>query len=86
MLRRKYRRSRKKGNLKAFIAILAIFLFLIYGFLLVDKKVKPSVLAIAEVNGCVSLSPLISVVCAIGFIEDSNPANPLGQWHTRLVK
>ncbi|AOT68609.1 sporulation protein YunB [Geosporobacter ferrireducens] len=49
-MRRKYRRPRRKGNLKAFIAILAIFLFVIYSFLLVDKKVKPSVLAIAEVK------------------------------------
>ncbi|SHJ30497.1 sporulation protein YunB [Geosporobacter subterraneus DSM 17957] len=49
-MRRKYRRPRKKGNLKAFVAIIGIFLFLIYSFLLVDRKVKPSVLAIAEVK------------------------------------
>lgn len=49
-MHRKYRRPRRNGNLKAFVAIIGIFLFLIYSFLLVDRKVKPSVLAIAEVK------------------------------------
>ncbi|MCT4604580.1 MAG: hypothetical protein N4A64_00530 [Marinisporobacter sp.] len=44
--------SRRK--LKAFISILLIFLLLIYGFLLVDQKIKPAFIAIAEVNPSVS--------------------------------
>jgi sporulation protein YunB len=45
---RKYRQ--KKGNLKAFIIIIIVMLFGIYGFLFVDKKIKPAVIAIAEVK------------------------------------
>ena len=69
LLRRKYRRPRKKGNIKAFIAIIGIFLFLIYSFLLVDQKVKPSVLAIAEVNPRATLSPHLGQVYVIGLMS-----------------
>ncbi len=43
-----------KGSLKAFISIILIFLVLIYGSLVIDKKIKPAFLAIAEVNPSVS--------------------------------
>ncbi len=46
----KKRFGRKKGNFKAFISLILIILIFIYGFMFVDKKVKPSVLAIAEVK------------------------------------
>ncbi|KXG74192.1 sporulation protein YunB [Thermotalea metallivorans] len=46
--RRKY--HRKKGNLKAFMTIVITFLLVIYSFLFVDQKIKPAVLAIAEVK------------------------------------
>lgn len=39
-----------KGSLKAFISIIIIFLVLIYGFMLVDQKIKPAFIAIAEVK------------------------------------
>ena len=72
LMRRKSRRPRRKGNIKAFIAIIGIFLFLIYSFLLVDRKVKPSVLAIAEVNPRVTLSPHLGQAFAIGLSNRIN--------------
>ncbi|MCT4604582.1 MAG: hypothetical protein N4A64_00540 [Marinisporobacter sp.] len=50
----RYRRRKTTGSLKAFISLLHIFLVLIYGFLLVDQKIKPAFIAIAEVNPSVS--------------------------------
>ncbi|QZY56472.1 hypothetical protein [Crassaminicella profunda] len=51
---RRYHRRKTKGILKAFISILLIFLILIHGFLLVDQKIKPAFIVIAEVNPSVS--------------------------------
>ena len=51
---RKYKYRRNKSSMKAFIMIVFVFLVLIYGFLMIDKKVKPAVIAIAEVNPSVS--------------------------------
>jgi len=56
----KKRFGRKKGNFKAFISLVVIIVFLIYGFMYLDTKVKPSVLAIAEVKASVTLSPLFT--------------------------
>ncbi len=42
--------KQQKGKLKAFISIIVIALLGIYGFLFVDKKIKPAVIAIAEVK------------------------------------
>lgn len=47
---RRYHRRKAKGSLKTFISIIIIFLVLIYGFLLVDQKIKPAFIAIAEVK------------------------------------
>ncbi|MFZ5965972.1 MAG: sporulation protein YunB [Bacillota bacterium] len=46
--RRRY--YRKKGNFKAFLSIIIMLLLIFYGFMLIDKKIKPAVLAIAEVK------------------------------------
>jgi len=43
---------------KGFIFIVAIVFFLIYGFLIVGRNIKPSVLAISEVKAGITLSPL----------------------------
>ena len=50
--RRRFGR-RNNGNFKLFITLILIVLVVIYGFMFVDKKVKPSVLAIAEVKASV---------------------------------
>ncbi|WP_231701764.1 sporulation protein YunB [Crassaminicella thermophila] len=47
---RRYHHRKMKSSLKAFISILITFLVLIYGFLLVDQKIKPAFIAIAEVK------------------------------------
>ncbi|WP_053957609.1 sporulation protein YunB [Inediibacterium massiliense] len=47
---RRYGQRKIKSSLKAFISIILIFLVLIYGFLLIDTKIKPAFLAIAEVK------------------------------------
>ncbi|WP_243109395.1 sporulation protein YunB [Anaerophilus nitritogenes] len=47
---RRYGHKKMKGSLKVFISIILIFLVLIYGFLLIDTKIKPAFLAIAEVK------------------------------------
>jgi len=44
---------------KGFIFIVFIFVMLIYGFLIVDSKIKPTVLAISEVKASVTKSPLV---------------------------
>lgn len=46
--RRKYRQ--KRGGFKGFMAIVLLFLFIIYSFMFVDQKIKPAVLAIAQVK------------------------------------
>ncbi|QZY56482.1 hypothetical protein [Crassaminicella profunda] len=51
---RRHRRGKMKGSLKSFISIIIIFLVLIYGFMLVDQKIKPAFIAITEVNLSVS--------------------------------
>ncbi|MCT4621117.1 MAG: hypothetical protein N4A62_17235 [Marinisporobacter sp.] len=51
---RRYHCRKTKGSLKALISILLIFLVLIYGFLLVDQKIKLAFIVIAEVNRSVS--------------------------------
>ncbi|QZY56459.1 hypothetical protein [Crassaminicella profunda] len=66
---KRYRRRKMKGSLKAFISILLIFLILIYGFLLVDQKIKPAFKWVAEVNLCVSEWILLRLGCAMGLIN-----------------
>ncbi|MBB6216010.1 hypothetical protein HNQ80_002101 [Anaerosolibacter carboniphilus] len=67
--RRKY--QKRRGNFKAFMTLVLLFLFIIYSFMFVDQKIKPAFLAIAQVNACVSLSPLMNAVCAINSIKSS---------------
>ena len=45
-----YRRRKSKGSFKVFICMILIILVVIYVFLLVDKKIKPAFIAIAEVK------------------------------------
>jgi len=53
-----YVRNGQKRKNKGFIFIVAIIVLLIYGFLIVDRNIKPTVLAISEVKEGVTLSPL----------------------------
>ncbi|MBB6215998.1 hypothetical protein HNQ80_002089 [Anaerosolibacter carboniphilus] len=46
--RRKY--QKRRGNFKAFMTLVLLFLFIIYSFMFVDQKIKPAVLAIAQVK------------------------------------
>jgi len=52
----RYGQGKKK---KGFIFIVFIFVMLIYGFLIVDSKIKPTVLAISEVKASVTKAPLV---------------------------
>jgi hypothetical protein len=47
-----------------------IFLILIYGFLLVDQKIKPAFIAIAEVNPSVSFLQPITLLYVGSKIHD----------------
>ncbi|MFT9494886.1 MAG: sporulation protein YunB, partial [Anaerosolibacter sp.] len=46
--RNKY--QRRRSNFKGFMALVLLLLFIIYSFLFVDQKIKPAVLAIAQVK------------------------------------
>ncbi|MCT4621119.1 MAG: hypothetical protein N4A62_17245 [Marinisporobacter sp.] len=66
---RRYHHRKTKGSLKAFISILLIFLVLIYGFMLVDQKIKPAFIAIAEVNLFVSQWLLLRLGCVMELVD-----------------
>jgi len=42
--------QQRRGSFKGFMVIVILFLFIIYSFMFVDQKIKPAVLAIAQVK------------------------------------